>query len=337
MNFKHRLCVIDGHTAGEPTRMIMGGYPTLKGATLAERMADMKANHDWVRRVAMNEPRGHRDMFGGVLMDPLDPSADIGVFFIDGGQYYNMCGHASLGICAMMVETGRKAMDSSGMTTVRLETPAGLVDGTVKTAPDGTIESVSLIDVPSFAYRLDVTVDVPGYGAVKADIGYGGNFFVIAEAAAMGFASIDPEHTNALISAGIALREAANAQIPVRHPTLAHIDRIDIAMLTAAPSGDHADARNIVILGAAQADRSPCGTGTCARMAVLHAKGQLKTGARFRHESSIGTVFDSVVLGETTVGNVKAVIPQIACRPFITGFNELVVDPDDPVAFGFIL
>jgi proline racemase len=175
------------------------------------------------------------------------------------------------------------------------------------------------------------------FGAVAVDIGYGGNFFVIAEAAAMGFHSIDPEHTHALIQAGIALREAANAQIPVQHPVLAHIRRIDIAMLTAAPTGPHADARNIVILGAAQADRSPCGTGTCARMAVLHAKGLLKTGERFRHESSIRTVFDSVVLGETTVGGLEAVIPQIACRPFITGFNELVVDPDDPVAFGFVI
>jgi proline racemase len=337
MNFSHRLTVIDGHTAGEPTRMIMGGYPKLAGATLAERMADMRANHDWVRRVAMNEPRGHRDMFGGVLMDAIDPSADIGVFFIDGGQYYNMCGHASLGICAMMVETGRKAIDPSGTTIVRLETPAGLVDGTVKTAPGGAIESVSLIDVPSFALHLDVSVDVPGFGRVAADIGYGGNFFVIADAAAMGFSSIDPEHTNALITAGIALREAANAQIPVQHPTLAHIRRIDIAMLTAAPSGPHADARNIVILGAAQADRSPCGTGTCARMAVLHAKGRLKTGELFRHESSIRTVFDSVVLGETSVGGLKAVIPRIACRPFITGFNELVVDPADPVRHGFTL
>jgi proline racemase len=337
MRFKHRLSIIDGHTAGEPTRMILSGYPKLAGATLAERMADMKANHDWVRRVAMNEPRGHRDMFGGVLMEPVDPSADIGVFFIDGGQYYNMCGHASLGICAMMVETGRKAIDPSGMTTVRLETPAGLVEGSVRTAHDGTVEAVSLIDVPSFAFRLGVPVEVPGFGQVKADIGYGGNFFVIADAAEMGFSSIDPEHTNALIAAGIALREAANAQVPVQHPTLPHIRRIDIAMLTAGPSGPHADARNIVILGAAQADRSPCGTGSCARMAVLHAKGLLATGERFRHESSIRTVFDCVVRGETEVGGLKAVIPQIACRPFITGFNELVVDPDDPVWDGFVL
>jgi proline racemase len=172
---------------------------------------------------------------------------------------------------------------------------------------------------------------------VQVDIGYGGNFFVIAAAEAMGFASIDPEHTNDMIAAGIALREAANGQITVRHPTLAHIQRIDIAMLTGEPTGPHADARNIVILGAAQADRSPCGTGTCARMAVLHAKGLLETGERFRHESSIRTVFDSVVLGTTHVGGLPAIIPQIACRPFITGFNELVVDPDDPVGFGFSL
>jgi proline racemase len=337
MKFKHRLNIIDGHTAGEPTRLIVSGYPRLKGATLAERMADMRDNHDWVRRVAMNEPRGHRDMFGGVLLEPFDPAADIGVFFIDGGQYYNMCGHASLGICAMMVETGRKATDPSGETIVRLETPAGLVEGTVITAPDGSIITVKLIDVPSFAFALDRLMDVPGYGQVRVDIGYGGNFFVIAKAKDLGFASIDPEHTTRMIEAGITLRNAANAQIKVQHPVLAHINRIDIAMLTAAPSGPHSDARNVVILGAAQADRSPCGTGTCARMAVLHAKGELKTGERFRHESSIRTVFDSVVLSATKVGALSAIIPQIACRPFLTGFSELVVDADDPLAFGFVV
>ena len=299
MKFKHRLTIIDGHTAGEPTRLIVSGYPRLNGDTLAAKMADMRDNHDWVRRVAMNEPRGHRDMFGGVLVEPFDPAADIGVFFIDGGQYYNMCGHASLGICAMMVETGRKAIDPSGKTIVRLETPAGLVEGIVTTAPDGTIITVELVDVASFAFALDREIEVPGFGAVRVDIGYGGNFFVIAKAIDLGFVSIDPEHTSRLIEAGIALRNAANAQIKVQHPLLPHINNIDIAMLTAGPSGPHADARNIVILGAAQADRSPCGTGTCARMAVLHAKGDLKTGQPFRHESSIRTVFDAVVLSTT--------------------------------------
>ncbi|MGL4404584.1 MAG: proline racemase family protein, partial [Notoacmeibacter sp.] len=320
MRFQHRLTIIDGHTAGEPTRLIVSGYPRLKGATLAEKMADMKANHDWVRCVAMNEPRGHRDMFGGVLLEPIDASADVGVFFIDGGQYYNMCGHASLGICAMMVETGRKQTDPSGQTIVRLETPAGLVEGTVVTAPDGSIITVKLIDVPSFAFALDQIIEVSDFGSLRIDIGYGGNFFVIAEAKDLGFASVDPEHTTRMIEAGIALRNAANDQIKVQHPLLPHINRIDIAMLTAGPSGPHADARNVVILGAAQADRSPCGTGTCARMAVLHAKGQLKTGEQFRHESSIRTVFDSVVLSQTKVGAFAAVIPQIACRPFLTGF-----------------
>ena len=337
MKFKHRLSIIDGHTAGEPTRLIVSGYPRLKGATLAQKMADMRDNHDWVRRVAMNEPRGHRDMFGGILLEPVDPTADIGVFFIDGGQYYNMCGHASLGICAMMVETGRKAIDPSGQTIVRLETPAGIVEGTVVTGDDGRIITVKLIDVPSFAYALDRIIDVSGIGKLRVDIGYGGNFFVIAQAVDMGFASIDPENTSRLIEAGIAMRNAANDQIKVQHPLLPHINRIDIAMFTAAPTGTHADARNVVILGAAQADRSPCGTGTCARMAVLHAKGELKTGQRFRHESSIRTVFDSVVLSETKVGTLNAVIPQIACRPFLTGFSELVVDEDDPVAFGFVV
>lgn len=284
----------------------------------------------------MNEPRGHRDMFGGVLMPPVDPTAHVGVVYMDGGQFYNMCGHASLGLCGMLVETGQ--VPRTGRTTeVRIDTPAGLVIGSVTTNHDGELETVSLIDVPSFAFALDQYVDVPHYGRVRVDFGYGGNIFVIAEAADLGFQSIDPEHTTELIKAGVALRQAARQQFHFQHPEQPHINGIDLAMLTAPPSSPETDARNIVVLGQAQADRSPCGTGTCARMAVEHAKGGLGVQERFRHESSIRTFFDARILETTRVGSLPAVIPEISCRPFITGFSDFVVDPDDTLGNGFII
>ena len=247
-----------------------------------------------------------------------------------------MCGHASLGICGMLVETGQVAI-TGRETEVRIDTPAGLVVGTVRTDETGAVDSVSLIDVPSFVFDLDVSLDVPGFGTIRADISYGGNIFVIASAADLGIQSLEPSQTDALIKAGVTLRSAANEQLSYQHPELPHINRIDIAMLTGAPSGPHADARNIVVLGDAQADRSPCGTGTCARLAVEHARGRLQPHERFRHESSIRTLFDAEILSCTKVGPFDAIIPQIACRPFLTAFSDFVYDPDDPLRGGFVL
>lgn len=336
MQFKHMISVVDSHTAGEPTRIIVDGFPPVKGQTMAERMSYLADHMDWLRKSLMREPRAHRDMFGGILLPPLDPTADISVIFMDGGRYYNMCGHGSLGICAMMVETGRIPA-TPPQTGIKLETPAGMVEGTVTTAPDGRVKEVSLVDVPSFAWALDARMDLPGHGSITVDIAFGGNFLVIADAAQLGVISIDPEHTNELIKLGIAIRSAANRQIPVQHPVQRHIRAIDICMITAPPSGPHADARNIVILGEAQADRSPCGTGTCARMAVLHRKGLLRLNQPFRHESSIRSVFRGDIIAETRVGNMPAIIPRISCRPFLTGFHRFVIDAEDPFAEGFAL
>ncbi|MCX6994015.1 MAG: proline racemase family protein [Kiritimatiellaeota bacterium] len=336
MRFKQMVSVVDSHTAGEPTRIIVDGFPPVKGHTMAERMRYLASNMDWLRKSLMREPRAHRDMFGGILLPALDPRADAAVIYMDGGLYYNMCGHASLGICAMMVETGRIAA-TPPYTVVKLETPAGIVEGTVTTDPEGCVKEVSLVDVPSFAWTVDSQIDLPGHGSITVDIAFGGNFFVIVEAAQLGVTSIDPEHTNELIKLGIAIRSAANRQIQVQHPVQRHIQTIDICMITAPPSGPHADARNIVILGEAQADRSPCGTGTCARMAVLHRKGRLRLNQPFRHESSIRSVFKGEIIAETQVGDIPAIIPRISCRPFLTGFHRFVIDPEDPFAEGFAL
>ena len=336
MNIKYIISTIDTHTAGEPARIIVDGFGKVKGETMVERMDYLRTNMDWLRKSLMLEPRGHRDMFGCILLPPIDPSADAATIFFDTGKYYSMCGHASLAICTMMVETGRLRA-TSGKTFVRLETPAGMVKGTVNTDETGKITKVSLVDVPYFAWALDKQIELPDYGKITVDIGVGGDIFVIVSAEQLGIESIDPIYTNELIKIGIKVREAANSQISVQHPIYEHIDTIECCMITAPPSGPHADGRNILILGDGQADRSPCGTGTCARMAVMHRKGQLAVGQLFRHESSIRSVFEGKIISETTVGDIPAIIPEISCRPFLTGFHRFLIHPEDPFAEGFIL
>ena len=336
MKFGRMVNTVDSHTAGEPTRIIVDGFPPVKGGTMAERMDYLRDHMDWLRKSLMREPRAHRDMFGGILLPPLDPKADASVVYMDGGLYYNMCGHGSLGICAMLVETGRVPL-TPPKTVVKLETPAGIVEGTVVTDASGGIQEVSLVEMPAFVWALDQKLTVPGFGKINVDITYGGNFFIMVDQKELGVASLDPAHTTELIRLGVAVRAAAKEQVQVQHPVQKHIREIDICMITGGPSGPHADARNIVILGEAQADRSPCGTGTCARMALLHRRGKLAKGQLFRHESSIRSVFKGEILGETKVGHFPAIIPKISCRPFLTGFHSFVIDDDDPYAEGFAL
>jgi proline racemase len=336
MMFKHIINAIDSHTAGEPTRIIIDGFPQVKGNTMTERVEYLREKMDWLRKSLMREPRGHRDMFGAILLPPIDSTADVAVIFMDGGRYYNMCGHASIGICAMLVETGR--VDVMPLhTVVRLETPMGIVEGTVTIQPEGEVDVVSLVGVPSFAWVLDKKIDVPGHGELTVNVGFGGNFFVIVDSDQLGLENIDPQHMNELIKSGIAICKAANEQIFVKHPTKEKINTIDFCMITAPPSCPHADARNIVVIGKDQADRSPCGTGTCARMAVLHRKGLLPINQIFRHEGTTHSVFTGEIIAETFVGDLPAIIPKISCRPFLTGFHQFVIDYDDPFGEGFVI
>ncbi len=303
---------------------------------MTERVEYLSEKMDWLRKSLMREPRGHRDMFGAILLPPIDPTADVAVIFMDGGRYYNMCGHASIGICAMLVETGR--VDVMPLhTVVRLETPMGIVEGTVTTKLDSKVDEVSLVGVPSFAWVLDKKIEVPDQGEVMVNVGFGGNFFVMVDSAQLGFENIHTQYMNELIKSGIAIRKAANEQIFVKHPTKEKINTIDFCMITAPPSCPHADARNIVVIGKDQADRSPCGTGTCARMAVLHRKGLLPINQIFRHESTIHSVFKGEIVAETFVGDLPAIVPKISCRPFLTGFHQFVIDYDDPFGEGFVI
>lgn len=245
-----------------------------------------------------------------------------------------MCGHGSIGAATVVVETGMVEVKEP-TTEIVLEAPAGLVKARVR-VEKGKAKEVSVVNVPSFLYKRDIQVEVPDLGIVKFDISFGGSFFAIVRDTELKV-NIDTKNLNTIIERAMKLREIINKEIPVQHPTQPHINTVDLVEIYGNPKSDDADYRNVVIFGDGQADRSPCGTGTSAKMATLYAKGELGIGELFVYESIINTRFKGRVLEETMVGEFKAIIPEITGSAFITGFNHFVIDEEDPVKYGFVL
>ncbi|VEG28563.1 proline racemase family protein [Actinomyces howellii] len=322
--------VVDTHTAGEPTRVIVGGLPEIRGATTAQRKEDMRDRLDHLRTAVMCEPRGHADMFGSVILEPCHPEADLGVLFMDGGGYLNMCGHGTIATVTAALSTGI-IEPREPVTPIILDTPAGVVR-TEAHVEDGRVASVSFINVPAFVERLDVRTEVEGL-PVHLDIAFGGSYFAIVRARDLGV-QVRPEDLALLRRRALLLRDRLNAEVAVAHPLSPHIASIDLVEVYEETS---TGVRNVVVFGRGQIDRSPCGTGTCAKLAVLHARGRLAVGDHLPHESILGTRFDGRILGTTTVAGRQAVIPQITGAAHITGYNRLVLDARDPLRHGFAL
>ena len=333
MKSKRTIMAIDSHTQGEPLRLIVGGIPFLKGNTIPEKREYFKANYDYIRTALMQEPRGHKDMFGCILTQPTMSEADVGVIFMHGEGFHNMCGHGTIATNTILVETGMVDVKEPE-TTIMMEAPAGLVTVHVK-VEDGHAKEVSFENVPAFLYKEDVTVDVPGYGRLTVDISFGGSFFAIIDAAQLGI-DICPENASRLTEAGMAIIHAANEQIEVQHPELAHIKTIDLCEIWGPAKSPDADLQNITIFDN-QIDRSPCGTGTCAKLATLWAKGKLAIDEPFVYESVIQTKFRGRCLKETKVGPYRAIIPEVTGSAYITGHSQFLIDDDDPVKYGFRL
>lgn len=334
MKVKHVIQAIDSHTAGEPTRVVVGGMPKILGNTMTEKKIWLEENLDYLRKAIMLEPRGHSDMFGSIIMQPVHRNADFGVISMDGGGYLNMCGHGTIGAMTVAVETGIVYAEEP-VTEVILEAPAGLIRGKV-VVKDGRAEKVSFTNIPSFLFRKDQTVDLPEFGEIRFDIAFGGSFFAIVHAGQIGV-DIVPENASVLNRIGIELREIINREIPVQHPTLTHIRKVDLVEWWQETDSPSADLKNCVVFGHGQVDRSPCGTGTCAKLASLFARGQLGVGETFVYESILGMQFEGVIVGETKVGEYDAVIPQITGSAWITSFTNLVIDDSDPLKYGYRL
>ena len=316
-----------------PTRVITGGIGVIPGNTMAERREWFMANSDDVRTLLMYEPRGHSSMSGAILQPPTRPDADYGVLYIEVSGLLPMCGHGTIGVATVLVETGMVEVQEP-VTTIRLDTPAGLVIAEVAVS-DGAATSVTIKNVPSFALALDQTVTVEGFGEVSYDMAFGGNFYAIVELKELGL-PFERAAKNELLAAGLKIMDAINEQnLPV------HPKRGDIAgchhVYLKAPDSTPTHSRHAMAIHPGWFDRSPCGTGTSARMAQLHARGELAMNQDFINESYIGTRFIGRLVESTTVGDFPAVVPTITGRAWVTGTAQYFLDPRDPFPKGFLL
>jgi proline racemase len=333
MNLKRIIDTIDTHTAGEPTRIVTGGLPHIPGRSMQEKKAWMTDNEDDLRKMLMREPRGHRDMFGAILAAPVSKDADMGIIYMDGGGYLDMCVHGSIGAVTAMVECGMlKSIDSKSEQAqqVILDTPAGKIYSTVH-LDQGRVKGVSIQNVPSFFYEA-LEIELEGVGRLSVSVCYAGNYFAIVKSEHLGM-RVEPHNVDRLIEYGLAIRDKVNLSIDIRHPESDEPGRVNLVEIYE----DTNPPRNVVIFGSGQADRSPCGTGTGAKMALLHAQNKLKLGQPYPYQSIIGTEFVGEILAEKQMRDRLAIVPAVTGRAHIIGFHKFVCDDEDPFKYGFNL
>jgi proline racemase len=328
------LSVIDYHTEGEPMRFIVGGVPPIPGATLMAQSEHLATHGRDLLGLALYEPRGHAAMCGAILTDPVTPGADVGVLFIEPLGPVHMCGHGAIALGAMLVETGRVAAPG-GVATVTLDTPAGLVSCRVA-VESGRPTSVTIRNVPAFSVGLDLAVDVPGLGRLVFDLAYGGHFYALVEAAKCGLA-LEAKEASRLVQAGERIRLAIETAVPLVHPAMPAARGLLYVQFYGPARRPDAHLRNAVVVAPAGLDRSPCGTGTSARLANLHARGRLRVGEPFVHESIIDTLFTGRIAALTSVAGTPAIVPEITGRAWMTARATLSLDPSDPFPGGFLL
>ncbi|MCB4803080.1 4-hydroxyproline epimerase [Methylobacterium brachiatum] len=329
----HTFSCLDGHTCGNPVRLVSGGGPILEGQTMLEKRAHFLRAFDWIRTGLMFEPRGHDMMSGAILYPPTRPDCDVAVLFIETSGCLPMCGHGTIGTVTMAIENGLVSPREPGK--LAIDAPAGRVEVTYR--QEGRfVEEVRLRNVPAFLHAEGLTAQVEGFGEIVVDVAYGGNFYAIVEPQ-KNFRDMADHSAGALIALSPRLRAALNAQYDFVHPEHPEIRGLSHILWTGAPRHPEAQARNAVFYGDKAIDRSPCGTGTSARMAQLAAKGRLKVGDAFVHESIIGSLFHGRVEAATTVAGKPAIVPSVAGWARQTGINTIFIDDRDPFAHGFVV
>jgi proline racemase len=335
MRFEKMITAVDSHTEGMPTRVVTSGFGPVPGKTMFEKKHYVEEHLDHLRTLLMFEPRGHSSMSGSVILPPTDPGADLGVVFIEVSGCLPMCGHGTIGTCTVAIETGLvRAVEP--ITHLKLDTPAGrvLAEATVQ---NGRVKKVKIQNVPAFLYRRDAQVDVPGFGRLTLDIAFGGNFYSILPAEAVGL-TLERKKARALIDAGMKVMEAVETQIPLQHPLNPGIKEIKHTMFTGPADVEGAHAKNTVVVYPGTLDRSPCGTGTSARMAQLFERKKLGLNQDFVHESIIGTLFSGQLIEQVQLtSEITAFLPTIEGRAWISGLHQFVLDPDDPFPAGFLI
>ena len=331
------ITTLDAHTAGEPLRIITSGLPEVKGGTILERRRYMLEHLDYVRRALMWEPRGHYNMYGCAITEPVSPEADVGVLFMHNEGYSTMCGHGVIALVTALLETG--AFPVKGRRTpVNLDTPAGLVRATAHLDNTGRVERVSFLNVPSFLYARDVELMLPKYGHLKVDIAYGGAFYSFISSEKVGL-RVRPENTEQLVAAADAITSAVNAAISIEHPLEPDLSFVYGTILIDAPENPAHHSRNICVFADAEVDRSPTGTGVSARLALHHARGEIIEGQEIVVESILGSksTFHGKVVGRAIVGPYDAIVPEVSGNAFITGQHTFIIDPRDELGRGFLL
>ena len=328
---RHTFFCIDGHTAGNPVRLVAGGAPLLKGASMSERRQDFLARFDWIRTGLCFEPRGHDMMSGGFLYPPTTADADIGILFIETSGCLPMCGHGTIGIVTFGLEHGLIQPATPGR--LRVEVPAGVIDIAYETAGD-KVTAVRITNVPSYVAATGIAVDVDGIGPLSIDVAYGGNYYAIVEPQGA-YTGLDDLGADRIIALSRGVRAAVRAAFEPVHPLDPTIRGVSHVLWADRPRGEGADGRNAVFYGDKAIDRSPCGTGTSARLAHLAAKGVLAVGDRFVHESYIGSRFVGRVEAATTLGDTPAIVPSIEGAAIATGFNTIWIDRADTFWEGF--
>ena len=333
MRARSIFSAVDSHTEGMPTRVITSGPGVLPGATMFDRMRYLVSERDDLRTLLMYEPRGHAAMSGAILQPPARADADMGVVFIEVSGCLPMCGHGTIGTATVLVEMGMVAVKEP-VTLIRLDTPAGLVEASVAVS-DGRATSVTIRNVPSYLHLRDATVTVPGIGELTLDVAFGGNFYAILPAAAAGLA-VRPDLHDRIVATGLAVMDAVSEQLTFAHPENPGISECRHVVFTEPAEGDR-PARAAVAIHPGWVDRSPCGTGTSARMAQLEARGELAIGEDFVHGSLIGTTFTGRLVERAMVGDFPAVVPTVRGRAWLTGIGHYLLDPEDPFPAGFLI
>jgi len=344
MNISKMIQAVDLHCCGEPGRVIVGGVLDVPGKSMFEKKNYLERNADDLRKRMLREPRGYPATCCNLILPPTLPEADAGFVIMEQVEYPPMSGTNTICVVTALIETGMVAAQEP-RTELTLESPAGLVTVEAEVR-DGKVIRVTFENVPAFAVHLDANIDVPELGTVTVDVAYGGMFYVIADAEPLGL-RLTPDEGRRIVRVGEMIKAAAREQLPVVHPENPEIAGVTIAQLSGPPSRPDAARKNAVIVSTGELDwdrpetwtgvldRSPCGTGTCAKMAALHAKGELALDQDFPHEGPLGTLFNGRLIRETTVGEHAAVVPRLSGQAWITGFASYVVDPQDPFPDGF--
>jgi proline racemase len=330
--YPEQYVTIDSHTQGEPTRLLINSDLDLPGNTIKEKREQFAERYDYLRLLLTREPRGQRDMFAAAVTEPVSPEAHFGLIYMDARRYPYLCGHGTIGAVTALIETGALHVEE-GNNIISIDTPSGMLQAHTKVR-NSRVESVGLDMVPSFVLQSGCSVEVPEFGTVPVDLVCVGGVFAMVSASSINI-ELTPANSKKLVALGMAIIEAANQQLSAYHPERPEVDTIDVAEFY-QETGE-AEGMGVVVYGEAHMDRSPCGTGTTAKIALLHHHNLLQPGQIYRNSSPLGTVFEGEIVQQLAVGSFGGIIARIRGNAVITGYHQFVVDPADPFPKGFLL